>query len=139
MIYVGPISSIFDYATFFLMLYFYHCSVVQNEGDASTMHYQQLFQTAWFVESILTQTMIVHIIRTRRIPFFQSSPSAFLLCTTIVIMGIGGWLPYSPFAAHLGMVPLPASFWLFVTVFVLLYSVLTHNVKVWYFNKFGID
>jgi Mg2+-importing ATPase len=139
MVYIGPISSIFDYATFFLMLYFYNCKVVQMEGDAGTMHYQQLFQTAWFVESILTQTMIVHIIRTRRIPFFQSSPSAFLLFTTVVIMAIGGWLPYSPFAKSLGMVPLPANFWCFMVLFIFLYSVLTHSVKVWYFKKFGID
>ena len=139
MLYVGPISSIFDYATFGLMLWVYHCNVIQNEGDASTMHYQMLFQTAWFVESIITQTMIVHIIRTRRIPFFQSTASPFLLFTTALIMAIGGYLPYSPLAKSLGMVPLPLSFWGFMLLFIFLYSTLTHFVKVWYFNKFGID
>jgi Mg2+-importing ATPase len=139
MLYIGPLSSIFDYATFFLMLFFYHCIVVRVADDPATMGYQQLFQTGWFVESILTQTMIVHIIRTRRIPFFQSTASPFLLFTTVVIMAIGGYLPYSPWATSLGMVPLPASFWAFMVLFIGLYSVLTHTVKVWYFNKFGID
>jgi len=135
MIYIGPISSIFDYATFFLMLYYYHCHFFKTGGD----HWERLFQTGWFVESILTQTMIVHIIRTRRIPFIQSVASPFMLFTTGVIMVIGGWLPYSPFAHTLGLVPLPMSFWAFMVTFILIYSVLTHNVKVWYFNKFGID
>jgi P-type Mg2+ transporter len=139
MVYIGPLSSIFDYATFLLMLYFYKCIVVRVADDPATMHYQQLFQTGWFVESILTQTLIVHIIRTRRIPFIQSIASPFLLFTTVLIMAIGSYLPYSPLAAKLGMVPLPASFWAFMALFILLYSVLTHNVKVWYFNKFGID
>jgi len=135
MIYIGPLSSIFDYATFILMLYFYHCHFFKAEGD----QYERLFQTGWFVESILTQTMIVHIIRTRRIPFFQSVASPFLLFTTVVIMAIGGYLPYSPWAHYFGLLPLPASFWGFMALFILLYSVLTHSVKVWYFNKFGID
>jgi Mg2+-importing ATPase len=139
MIYIGPISSIFDYATFLLMLFFYHCILVKVADDPDTMHYQRLFQTAWFVESILTQTMIVHIIRTRRIPFIQSTASPFLLFTTGVIMAIGVYLPYSPMAPSLKMVPLPLSFLGFTFLFILLYSVLTHSVKVWYFNKFGID
>ncbi|HEX4086073.1 MAG TPA: magnesium-translocating P-type ATPase [Chthoniobacteraceae bacterium] len=135
MIYVGPISSIFDYATFFVMLYIYKCILFKTEGD----YHEMLFQTAWFVESILTQTMIVHIIRTRRIPFIQSIASPVLLFSTGIIMFIGGWLPYSPFAHIFGLVPLPAGFWAFMVLFVILYSVLTHNVKVWYFKKFGID
>jgi P-type Mg2+ transporter len=136
MIYVGPISSIFDYATFGVMLYFYHCwANFKVEGD----HWEVLFQSGWFVESILTQTMIVHIIRTRRIPFIQSSASPVLLFTTAIIMAIGGYLPYSRFAHSLGMTPLPKSFWWFMLVFLFLYSVLTHQVKSWYFRKFGID
>jgi Mg2+-importing ATPase len=101
--------------------------------------HQLIFQTGWFVESIITQTMIVHIIRTRRIPFFQSCASPLLLFSTALIMAIGGYLPYSPLASYFGMVPLPAAFWPFMLLFIILYSVLTHCVKVWYFNKFGID
>jgi Mg2+-importing ATPase len=145
MIYVGPISSIFDYATFILMLYYFKCHLFKAPADpnatpdAVSMHYEQLFQTAWFVESIITQTMIVHIIRTRRIPFFQSTASPFLLFTTAVIMAIGSYLPYSPWAHTFGLVPLPPVFWAYMLFFILCYSTLTHFVKVWYFRKFGID
>ena len=135
MLYVGPISSIFDYLTFFLMWHFYKACLYTTPGD----QHQLIFQTGWFVESIITQTMIVHIIRTRRIPFFQSTASPILLCTTAVIIAIGGYLPYSPMAGYFGMVPLPASFWFFMTLFIVLYSILTHTVKSWYFRKFGID
>jgi Mg2+-importing ATPase len=135
MMYVGPISSIFDYATFFLMWTVYNARFYHTPGD----QHQLIFQTGWFVESIITQTMIVHIIRTRRIPFFQSTASPFLLFTTAVIMAIGGYLPYSPVAHYVGLVPLPGSFWVYMTLFIICYSALTHMVKVWYFNKFGID
>ena len=141
MIFIGPISSIFDYATFFLMLYFFKCILFKDAGTPPAMkeHYERLFQTAWFVESILTQTMIVHIIRTRKIPFFQSSPSTTLLICTVFIMAIGAYLPFSPLAENFGFVPLPGIFWVWVAGFVLCYSVITHFVKVWFFNRYGID
>jgi Mg2+-importing ATPase len=135
MVFVGPLSSVFDYATFFLMLYFFNCYLFTTPGD----EHEKLFHTGWFVESIITQTLIVHIIRTRKIPFFQSSPSAVLLMTTLLIMAIGSYLPYSPVANDLGLVPLPAIFWLWIAGFVLCYSVITHFVKVWFFNRYGID
>ena len=135
MIYVGPISSIFDYATFGLMWFVYHCSTHAKAGDYPS----HLFQTAWFVESLLTQTLIVHIIRTNRIPFIQSSPSWQLFLSTMTIMAIGSWLPYSPFAHFLGFVPLPASLWLWLGLFLLSYSVLCHHVKMWFLRKFGTD
>jgi Mg2+-importing ATPase len=81
----------------------------------------------------------VHIIRTRRIPFFQSRASPVLLFSTFAIIAVGSWLPFSPLANYFGFVPLPASFWWWLLLFIFLYSVITHNVKVWYFNKFGID
>ncbi len=141
MVFVGPISSIFDYATFGLMWFFFHCSafldpattVAQKDGLA------RLFQTGWFVESLLTQTLIVHIIRTRRIPFFGSRASAHLTMTTLIIMVIGAWLPYSPFAGNLGMVPLPAVYWAWIAFFLLIYATLTHRVKTWFFKKYGGD
>ncbi|MCX7608293.1 MAG: magnesium-translocating P-type ATPase [Anaerolineales bacterium] len=139
MIFIGPISSIFDYATFALMWFFFNCrqfldpalSALQKESLA------KLFQTGWFVESLLTQTLIVHIIRTRRIPFIGSCASPHLTITTIVVMGIGAWLPYSPFATYLGMVPLPAVYWLWIALFLLSYSILTHAVKTWFFRLYG--
>ena len=91
------------------------------------------------VESLLTQTMIVYIIRTRKIPFVQSWPSFGMLFTTLVVMAIGAWLPYSPFANFFGMEALPAVFWLWMAGFLITYAVLTHFVKVWFYNRFGID
>ncbi len=141
MTFVGPMSSLFDYATFFLMLYFFHCRLFSDASTppAQKEYYEQLFHTGWFVESILTQTLIVHIIRTRRIPFLQGMAGGGLLATTLLAMAAGAWLPYSPFAKTLGFVPLPLSYWFWIGGFLLCYSVLTHHVKVWFHRKYGID
>lgn len=129
---IGPISSIFDYATFALMFWFFNC---RNATPAS----ESLFHTGWFVESILTQTLIVHIIRTQRIPFLQSIASPFLLMTTLLVMTVGASLPYSPLAGYLGLVPLPAIYWAWIAGFLLCYATITHKVKVWFHRKYGID
>jgi Mg2+-importing ATPase len=141
MIMIGPMSSIFDYATYFLMLFFFKCYQFVNPNILPEMkvYYENLFHTGWFVESILTQTMIVHIIRTRKIPFFQSTASPGLLIATFLVMGIGAFLPYSPFAETFGFVPLPVVYWLWIFGFLLTYAVLTHTVKVWFLNKYGVD
>jgi Mg2+-importing ATPase len=141
MVFIGPMSSIFDYATFFLMLYFFNCKLYSHAATIPEMktYYESLFHTGWFVESILTQTLIVHIIRTNRIPFFQSIASPFLLLTTIIVMITGAVLPYVPIGSYFGFVPLPASFWIWIAGFLLCYSVLTHSVKVWFHRKYGID
>ena len=141
MIFIGPMSSIFDYATFFLMLYFFNCKLYSHAGTTPEMktYYESLFHTGWFVESILTQTLIVHIIRTNRIPFLQSIASPLLLLTTIIVMIAGAVLPYLPIGTYFGFVPLPASFWIWIAGFLLCYSVLTHSVKVWFHRKYGID
>ena len=73
-----------------------------------------LFHTGWFVESILTQTLIVHIIRTHRIPFIQSRASKTMSFTTVLIMAVGVWLPFSPVARYLGFVPLPPVFFIWL-------------------------
>jgi Mg2+-importing ATPase len=119
---IGPISSIFDYTTFFVMLYLFKCWDVSRAP---------LFQTGWFVESIMTQTLIIHIIRTNKIPFFQSRASWSLTLTTIAIMAFGAWLPYSPLASSLGLVHLPGLYWPILLVTLLAYSCLTQSVKVW--------
>ncbi len=141
MVCVGPISSIFDYATFALMWFFFHCSDYLNPGTSAVQQESlaRLFQTGWFVESLLTQTLIVHIIRTRRIPFFESMASIHMTMTTMLIMAIGAWLPYSPFAADLGMVPLPPVYWAWIGLFLAAYAVLTHLVKSWFFKRYGGD
>lgn len=141
MICVGPISSLFDYATFALMWFFFHCNAFL---DATTSLVQQdtlakLFQTGWFVESLLTQTLIVHIIRTRRIPFVGSCASLPMTLTTLAIMAIGSWLPYSPFADALGFVALPPLYWVWIAVFLVAYAVVTHGAKTWFFNHYGAN
>jgi Mg2+-importing ATPase len=141
MVFVGPISSIFDYATFALMWWGFSCAGFSASGasDAARTYYVKLFHTGWFVESLLTQTLIVHIIRTHRIPFVQSRPSAALVLTTLVVMGIGVWLPFSPMADYLGFVALPTAYWLWLVAFLLAYCVLAHNAKAWFHRRYGVD
>ena len=141
MIFIGPVSSIFDYATFALMWFFFHCGAFSDPavGAQQQEGFATLFQTGWFVESLLTQTLIVHIIRTRRIPFFGSRASVPMTFTTLAIMVIGAWLPYSPFAGSLSLVPLPAVYWAWIAAFLASYAVLTHFVKTWFFKRFGGD
>ncbi|MCX7817944.1 MAG: magnesium-translocating P-type ATPase [Kiritimatiellae bacterium] len=141
MIFIGPISSIFDYATYALMLWVFGCWAYLDPhiGEATKEYYVKLFHTGWFVESLLTQTLIVHIIRTRRIPFLQSRPSLPLALTTLLIMGVGVWLPFSPLADYLGFIPLPRTYWFWLAGFLLSYSVLTHIVKVWFHRRYGVD
>lgn len=139
MIHIGPISSVFDYATFALMWIFFGCAMYLSplSSDLQKEYYEKLFQTGWFVESLLTQTLIVHIIRTRRIPFFGSMASIPMTLTTLLIMLVAGWLPYSPFAETLGFVPLPFSYWVWIIGFLIFYSVITHFIKIWFIKKYG--
>jgi len=115
---MGPISSLFDYATFALMIFVFN-SWMKPE----------LFHTAWFVESIVSQTLIIHVIRTAKIPFFQSRASKTLTATTLVAVAIGIALPYTPIASTLGFVPLPLLFWPYLAGFIVLYLLLTQFVK----------
>ncbi len=141
MVFIGPVSSIFDYATYALMWFFFRCSAFSDPatGPQQKEALASLFQTGWFVESLLTQTLIVHIIRTRRIPFFGSCASLHMTLTTLTIMAVGAWLPYSPFAKSLGMVPLPLVYWIWIAAFLFTYAILTHIVKTWFFNRYGGD
>ena len=128
MIFIGPISSIFDYATYALMWFVF---------GATTVEHQALFQTGWFVESLMTQTLIVHVIRTAKVPFFQSRASLPMLLITATVMGIGMYLPFSPIASSLGFVPLPAVYFLWLFSILTCYCVLTQWVKTWFIRKYG--
>jgi Mg2+-importing ATPase len=141
MYFIGPMSSIFDYATFLLMLFFFGCINFSAAGTSPGMqaYYEELFHTGWFVESILTQTLIVHVIRTRKIPFIQSRASPVMLFFTLLIMATGAALPYTPLARFLGFVPLPAVYWAWIAGFLVAYCILTHLVKSWFFRRFGVD
>jgi Mg2+-importing ATPase len=124
--FIGPISSIFDYTTFFVMLYIFKC---WDPSKAS------LFQTGWFVESLMTQTLIIHIIRTNKIPFLQSRASWALTATTLSVMAFGMWLPYSPLASALGFTHLPRLYWPILMLTLLAYTGLTQTIKVLLLRK----
>jgi Mg2+-importing ATPase len=125
-LFIGPISSIFDYVTFFMMLYVFNC-----------WHNPALFHTGWFVESLFTQTLIIHVIRTNKIPFIESRASWPLFLTSVIIVAVGAWLTVSPLANTLGFVPLPQLYWLFLAMMLLGYAILTQVVKTWFIRRFG--
>lgn len=125
-LFIGPISSIFDYATFFILLY------VFNAGNSPA-----LFHTGWFVESLFTQTLIIHVIRTNKIPFIQSHASWQLILTSIIIVTVGAWLTISPLADTLGFVALPPLFWLILAGPLVCYVLLTQVVKTWFYRRYG--
>jgi Mg2+-importing ATPase len=128
-LFIGPISSIFDYTTFFVMLWVFNC------WDPSRV---SLFQTGWFVESLMTQTLIIHVIRTNKIPFLQSRASLPLTLTTLAIMAFGMWLPYSPLSPALGLTHLPHLYWPILMLTLLCYMGLTQVIKVWLLRKHWI-
>ena len=136
MLYLGPVSSLFDYTTFALMMWFFGCHLFSNpQTPASTKEYlERLFHTGWFVESLITQTLVVHIIRTRHIPFIQSWASPGLFFTTGGIALIAAILPYSPIASYIGLVPLPWSFWPWLLLTLFAYALLAHQVKMRFLN-----
>jgi Mg2+-importing ATPase len=127
MIFVGPISSIFDYVTFFVMLYVFNAWANPS-----------LFQTGWFVESLLTQTLIIHIIRTAKIPFIQSRASTPLIATTIIVCATGIALPYTWLGEQLGFVTLPQPYWFILAATLLSYAILTHLMKTWFIRRWGM-
>ncbi|MCW3464151.1 magnesium-translocating P-type ATPase [Chitinophaga nivalis] len=128
MLCIGPVSSLFDYATFALLFFVF---------KAATPAQQSLFQSGWFVEGLLSQTLIVHMIRTRKIPFLQSSAALPVTVLTLLIIAIGVFIPFSPFAATLKMQPLPLSYFPWLAAILLAYCLLTQTVKVWFIKKFN--
>jgi len=125
-LYIGPCSSVFDYTTYLLMWFVF---------KAVDPAHASLFQTGWFVESLLTQTLIIHVIRTNKIPFLQSRASLSLTMTSVAIMAVGMWLPFSPFAGALGFTALPPLYWPLLASTLFLYVLLTQGVKVWLLRK----
>jgi Mg2+-importing ATPase len=126
-VFIGPCSSVFDYTTFLLMLFVFGCANVGTPSDA--LHSASVFQSGWFVESIATQSLIIHVIRTNRLPFIQSRASWPLMVATGLVVGIGAWLPGSPIGAWFGFSPLPAAYWATLAATLVAYLVLTQGVK----------
>jgi Mg2+-importing ATPase len=121
MLFFGPISSIFDFVTFGVMLWVFHAG-------------ETLFQTGWFVESLATQTLVIFAIRTRRIPFFRSHPSVPLLLAALGVVTVGTVLPATPIAAAIGFQPLPGLFYLALAVMVVSYLALIDMAKRWFYR-----
>jgi Mg2+-importing ATPase len=144
---IGPISSIFDYSTYCVMWFVFKCSHVgllpppglaarfASPPDIDHTYAAALFNTGWFVESLMTQTLIIHVIRTNLIPFIQSRASWQLTMMTLLIIAIGAYLPYSPLASALGFVALPPLYWLLLSLTLLCYVGLTQVIKTWLFRK----
>jgi Mg2+-importing ATPase len=149
-VFIGPISSIFDYTTYAMMWLVFKCSQlnllpppelvarfvhVNPSKDPDLTYAAALFHTGWFVESLMTQTLIIHVIRTNLLPFIHSRASWQLSLTTVIIMAIGAYLPYSPLAATLGFVPLPVHYWPLLLLTLGLYVGLTQVVKTWLLKR----
>ncbi|MGB9641994.1 MAG: magnesium-translocating P-type ATPase, partial [Candidatus Ratteibacteria bacterium] len=126
MIVMGPVSSLFDFITFGVLWFIFHAS-------------EQLFHTGWFLESLLTQTLVIHIIRTGKKPFIESKPSPFLIFTSIYIVTVGLFIPFTPLGSRLGFVIPP--FLYFIALFIILFSYLftVQVVKQWFINRYGYE
>jgi Mg2+-importing ATPase len=127
MICIGPISSIFDIATYLVMWFVFGCTTIAHES---------LFQTGWFVEGLLSQTLIVHMIRTRRIPFLQSRAAWPVTGLTLLIIAIGIAIPFTPFGTSIGLSPLPLSYFGWLMLILFSYCALTQLVKTVYIRHF---
>ena len=130
MLFFGPVSSVFDYVTFGLMFYVL---------KANSPEHQALFQSGWFVEGLLSQTLIVHMIRTRKLPFIQSRAAPALMLSTLAVMVIGVLLPFTPFGHALGMVSLPLRFFGWLALILPAYMVLAQVVKTGFIRRYGYN
>jgi Mg2+-importing ATPase len=141
MIWFGPISSIFDITTYALMFFLIGPIVIGGSyfllPEALKLLFISLFQTGWFVESLWTQTMVVHMLRTEKIPFIQSIASWPLLLFTSAAVTVGTIVPFTSFGAKIGMMPLPAMYFLFLIATLLAYLILAQYVKTRFVKRFG--
>jgi len=128
MLLIGPTSSIFDYITFGVLFFIF---------GANTIAEQSFFQTGWFLESLFTQTMVVQVLRTEKIPFIQSRPSRQLFLSAIVLLALGVMLPYTGIGHSIGFHPIPLAFYYWLVGILITYCVLVQFVKKWYIRKYN--
>ncbi|VTS01822.1 magnesium-translocating p-type atpase : Magnesium-translocating P-type ATPase OS=Isosphaera pallida (strain ATCC 43644 / DSM 9630 / IS1B) GN=Isop_2816 PE=3 SV=1: Cation_ATPase_N: E1-E2_ATPase: Hydrolase: Cation_ATPase_C [Gemmata massiliana] len=128
MLCVGPISSVFDVTTFGVMYFVF---------AANTPGAQALFQSGWFVEGLLSQTLVIHMIRTGKVPFLESTAAPPVLLLTLGVMAVGVAVPFTPLGAAVGLVPLPPAYFPWLVATLLGYCLLTQVVKRWYVRRFG--
>ncbi|MFA5090100.1 MAG: magnesium-translocating P-type ATPase [Candidatus Omnitrophota bacterium] len=126
MVIIGPISSIYDFLTYGVMLFIFH-------ADA------RLFHTGWFIESLCTQTLVIHVIRTGKVPFIESKPSRFLIFASIAIVTIGILIPFSPLARPFGFVSPPPMYFVALLLMVGTYLLFVQIVKKWFIRKYGYE
>jgi hypothetical protein len=124
MVTLGPVSSIFDFLTFFTMIFVFGAWTNSS-----------LFQTGWFVESLCSQTLVVLIIRTRRVPFYKSKPSKYLIAMLLGIIGFGILVPFTPLATFFGFVALPPAYFLVLAGILGVYTLLAEAVKLWFYRR----
>jgi Mg2+-importing ATPase len=120
----GPISSIFDFLTFFILLFIFGAGA-------------SLFQTAWFIESICTQTLVIFVIRTRTIPFYTSKPSMLLIASTLLIIVIAAILPFTFIGSFFGFVQPPVTFFAALAILAGGYLVMVELAKQWFYRKYS--
>jgi Mg2+-importing ATPase len=128
MLFFGPVSSVFDILTYCIMWYVF---------GANSPEHQTLFQSGWFIEGLMTQTLVVHMIRTQKIPFIQSRPGTALLMTTSLIMAIGIFIPMGPVAHYFKMQALPLGYFPILAAILIGYMMLTQGMKRYYTRRFG--
>ena len=135
----GPISSIFDYATFFTMALVFSVPITAAAGVALTTqrlaHLQSQFQTAWFIESLCTQTLVVFIIRTRQTPFWKSKPGKYLVFSSLSVVAAAFIIPYTPLGPIFHFAPPPPLFYAFLVVFIVTYLFLAEAAKRWFYRR----
>ncbi|PTQ51641.1 MAG: Mg(2+) transport ATPase, P-type [Brockia lithotrophica] len=141
MIWLGPTSSVFDITTYALMFFLIAPAVVGGDyfalPDELKAEFASVFQTGWFVESLWTQTLVVHMLRTEKIPFLQSLPGAPLFLATALAVTVDTLVPYTPIGAYLGMTPLPGFYFPWLVATLLSYLVLAQFVKIRFVRRYG--
>ncbi len=125
MLLVGPVSSIFDFLTYGIMWWVFQGYM-----------FPSLFQTGWFIESLFSQTLVVYVIRTRKLPFLQSWPSRGLVMTTLFVLSVGVIIPYTKLAGFFGFVRPPALYFWLLAAMMVVYLFLVQIVKNWFIQKF---
>lgn len=128
MIWIGPTSSIFDITTFALMWYVF---------SANSPQMQSLFQSGWFIEGLLSQTLVVHMLRTQKIPFFQSTAALPVMLMSALIIALGIYIPFSPIGEMVGLVPLPWAYFPWLAATLVSYCLVAQGMKVIYVRRFG--
>ena len=134
MVIFGPVSSIFDYAIFFLMLFVF---MPMLPASMTVLQGQHIFQTAWFVESLSTQTLVVFILRTRKTPFYKSKPGKYLLLSSLTVVAVAFALPYTPLGSIFNFLPPPSTFYPALAGLIAAYLLLTEVVKKWFTKKYA--